>query len=142
MSVPPAAHEQLIRQSAACLISSRLRILQSKRLRLNSVLLLRKSSSEEKLKRLERIRAEVERSSENYQSIVLRLGSAQSSEYWLVAYSRLIASGSVLASKLRAAAIDLPAAERVQAVSEVEMLENLIQGWRAELRTSMVKAVA
>lgn len=142
MSVPPAAHEQLIRQSAACLISSRLRILQSKRLRLNSVLLLRKSSSEEKLKRLERIRAEVERASENYQSIVLRLGSAQSSEYWLVAYSRLIASGSVLASKLRAAAIDLPAAERVQAVSEVEMLENLIQGWRAELRTSMVKAVA
>lgn len=142
MSVPPAAHEQLIRQSAACLISSRLRILQSKRLRLNSVLLLRKSSSEEKLKRLERIRAEVERSSENYQSIVLRLGSAQSGEYWLVAYSRLIASGSVLASKLRAAAIDLPAAERVQAVSEVEMLENLIQGWRAELRTSMVKAVA
>lgn len=142
MSVPPAAHEQLIRQSAACLISSRLRILQSKRLRLNSVLLLRKSSSEEKLKRLERIRAEVERASENYQSIVLRLGSAQSGEYWLVAYSRLIASGSVLASKLRAAAIDLPAAERVQAVSEVEMLENLIQGWRAELRTSMVKAVA
>lgn len=142
MSVPPAAHEQLIRQSAALLISSSLRILQSKRLRLNSVLLLRKSSSEEKLKRLERIRAEVERASENYQSIVLRLGSAQSSEYWLVAYSRLIASGSVLASKLRAAAIDLPAAERVQAVSEVEMLENLIQGWRAELRTSMVKAVA
>ena len=140
--MPPPAHEQLIRQSAACLISSRLRILQSKRLRLNSVLLLRKSSSEEKLKRLERIRAEVERASENYQSIVLRLGSAQSSEYWLVAYSRLIASGSVLASKLRAAAIDLPAAERVQAVSEVEMLENLIQGWRAELRTSMVKAVA
>lgn len=135
---------QLARESAARIVSSRLHILQSRRLILSSVhrLVQRSSGNTAHFERIDQLRRQLEIAQQNYQMTMLNLGSPESNDYWVVAYSRLIASASALASKLRRQAVDLPPTERFAAAGEVATLEKLIQAWTESMRRSMVEAVA
>ena len=125
------------------LITSRLLVLQSKRLMLRSLeRRLRRSNHHSIRERLGTLRADVEHANHAYLTGVLDYGSPADPAYWLVAYGRLIEKGNGLTAALRKAVAELPPAERYEASSDVEMLEFLIGGWNESLRRAMAEAVA
>lgn len=131
------------RRTAESIIKARLLVLQSKRLMLTSLQRRLEEHGYEPLKeRIARLRAETETARFSYRSSMLALGSADSVDYWLVAYSRLIEVGNVVVGKLRDATDDLPLAERYQVSADVEALEHMLAKWTAMVRQSMSKAVA
>lgn len=144
MNLDPPTAVAVSRQSAACIISSRFHILQSRRLILSSVHRILKGSTAnaDEVERLNRLKSATERAHQNYESTILRLGSPQIHDYWLVAYSRLIFSANSLVSMLRTSAADFSPAERYEMTLEVEGLEKLIQRWTDSLRKSLSEAVA
>jgi hypothetical protein len=124
-------------------INARLLVLQSKRQMLRS--LERRLDENENVtmrQRVERLRLEAGQAHNVYVGTVLRLGSTAEVEYWLIAYGRLVEMGNTLSATLRDAVPQLPAVERYEAASDVEMLEHLIGGWTESLRNAMAKAVA
>jgi len=132
----------MTRSTADTLIGSRLMILQSKRLMLNSASRrLQTSRLDSMRQRVEHLRAETEQAQHAYRKTMLAFGSPERPEYWLVAYGRLIDAGSALVRKLRRAAHDLPAEERYQVSTDVEALEGIIEQWSDSMRSSMGHAV-
>ncbi len=128
---------------ADTLITSRLLILQSKRLMLSSVQRRLDGSGIESLrKRVDRLKSETEHAQFSYRTTVLSIGSPRHHEYWPVAYSRLIEMGNTLCSKLRAATGSLSADDRYTASADVEALEHLVAHWKKSMRTSMRTDVA
>ena len=120
---------------------SRLLILQSKRLLLHSLERRAGEVGMESLQgRVERMRLDASQAQHDYRAAVLRLGSPQHKDYWVIAYSRLIEMGQVLTGKLRAAALDLSPAERYEISADVEMLETVVDGWTESMRRSMTAA--
>jgi hypothetical protein len=93
-------------------------------------------------RRAENLRLEAEQARHAYRSAILEYGSPESSDYWIVAYSRLIEMGNTLTTRLRDAIIDLPLSERYQASADVEMLEEIVDRWRVSMRAAMAKSVA
>ena len=130
-------------QTAELIITSRLLILQTKRLMLNSAIRRLGDLDIDSLRRrVEDLRTETERAQHVYRSAILRIGSPEQHEYWLVAYSRLIEMGNGLAKKLRDAAADLPLSERYQVSTDVEMIESIVANWMEAMRTAMARAAA
>lgn len=123
------------RSTGEIVINSRLLVLQSKMLMLAS--LQRRAQDEARAARLE---AEVGRTQHRYREAVLAWGRPENSDYWIVAYSRLIEVGNALLSKLQEA--DLPPSDRVEASTDFESLETVVAGWRQALRDSMAKSAA
>jgi len=125
------------------LITSRLLILQSKRLMLHSLQRRQDEGSRAELnERIEALQVQAERAQHAYRTYVLNWGTTRSSDYWVVAYSRLIEMGNALTTKLREATNDLAPAERYQVSADVEMLEEIVAAWGESLRTVMTTAVA
>jgi hypothetical protein len=125
------------------IISSRLLVLQSTRLQLNS--LVRRNALHAQPKQTERIavlREALSMAEHSYRTTVLTFGSAEQSDYWIVAYSRLIEMGNALSSKLEKASQELPPADRYEVASDVEMLETIVDNWSKMLRTAMAESVA
>jgi len=124
------------------LISSRLLMLQSKRLILASLeRRFRKQPLESLRTRVDLTRRETVHAHERYCRSLLTWGTADTPHYWPVAYGRLVDTADRLSSKLRGVAGDLPYPDRYQAATEVEMLEALAERWRQSIRTS-ITAVA
>ena len=122
---------------------SRLLILQSKRMLLHS--LQRRydeTGNPRMLPRIDRLRMEADRAQHHYRSSMLRLGSPDHADYWVIAYSRLIEMGEVLSGKLRTAAVDLAPDDRYEVSADVEMLEAVVDRWRESMRLSMAGNVA
>ena len=131
------------KQATESIIKSRLLVLQSKRLMLNSLQRRLEEQGYDSLKeRITRLTGEAETAQYSYRSSMLAWGSPDSVDYWLVAYSRLIEVGNVVVDKLRDSTGDLPPAERYQVSADVEMLEHMLGKWGATMRESMAKAVA
>jgi hypothetical protein len=129
-----AAHE---------VITSRLLMMQSKRLMLSlAERRLMLEGKDSLRRRAENLRLEAEQARHAYRSAILDYGSPESSDYWIVAYSRLIEMGNTLTTRLRDAIIDLPLSERYQASADVEMLEEIVDRWRVSMRAAMAKSVA
>jgi hypothetical protein len=128
----------MTRSTADTLIGSRLMILQSKRLMLNSASRRLETSHLDSMReRVDHLRAETEQAQHAYRRTMLDFGSPERAEYWLVAYGRLIDAGSALVRKLRRAAHDLPVEERYQVSTDVEALEGIIEQWSDSMRSSM-----
>jgi hypothetical protein len=134
----------LLRQSTANeIISSKLLILQSKRLMLTTAERRLILTGHEGLRsRVEELRRQAEQAQHAYRNSVLALEEPDHPEYWLVAYSRLIEMGSALTFKLRAAVTELPPSERYQVAADVEVLEGILAGWSESMRRAMAAAVA
>lgn len=125
------------------LITSRLLVLQSKRLMLNSVQRRLDDNASARLHdQLEKLRQEAELAQHSYRSCMLNFGTADTSDYWLIAYSRLIEMGNALALKLRETSKVLPVSERYEVSADVEMLERIVATWTQSLRMAMAEAVA
>ena len=125
------------------LIQSRLLILQSKRMMLNSYQRRLDDLGTDALrKRVEQLRLESDRAQHRYRATILAWGSAKDADYWLVAYSKLIEMGNNLTSKLREATEELPASERYEVSADVEQLEEIVRDWTTRMRRSMAEAVA
>jgi hypothetical protein len=77
-----------------------------------------------------------------YRAALLKWGSTETSDYWLVAYTKLIEKGNTLIAKLRSAAQELPPTDRVQMAVEVAVLEDAVERWREQIRASMAAASA
>lgn len=130
-------------ETARAIVSSRLLILQTKRLLLNSSQRRFDALGLDTLRqRVERLRLETDLAQHAYRATMLAYGSPAHADYWLVAYARLIEMGRALTSKLRDSAMSLAPAERYQASADVEMLETLIERWTEEMHRSMAEAVA
>jgi len=128
--------------AAETLIGSRLMILQSKRLMLNSARRrLERSDADSLRQHVEELRAEIDHAQHAYRQTMLGYGSPDRPEYWLVAYGRLIDAGSALVGKLRLAVDGLPMAERYQVSTDVEVLEGIIDQWSRSMRSAMADAV-
>ena len=126
------------------LIMSRLLVLQSKRLLVNSVQrrLEAAPSGSEQSGRLSRLRMEAQHAQHAYQTAVLRLGSPESDDYWVVAYSRLISAGGSLVRRLREAAAQLPLEQQGEASAEADALQEIVDRWTECKRKSMAASVA
>jgi len=125
------------------LIVSRLLIVQSKRLILSVAQhQLRKKQSEELVRRVEKLLAQIASAQHEYSAAVLKYGSPETAGYWLVAYSRLIEKAGVLQHGLHRAAGELPVDERYEVSAEIEMLDGIIESWTRSMRKTMVEAVA
>ena len=125
------------------ILSSRLLVLQSKRLMLNSVQRrFEETGLESFRKRSEKLRVESELAAHVYRRSMLELGSPETMNYWTVAYGRLIERGHLLTRRLRDAAVQLPVTERYELSADVEMLEEIIGGWTESLRRSMAASSA
>ena len=132
-----------VTKAAGELIQSRLLILQSKRLMLSGYeRRLEAEGGQELRRRVERLRAETEMAQHAYRSTILAFGSPQNSEYWIIAYSRLISMGNALVDKMRVGTKDLPAAERYEISADLEMLEDIVGNWTERMRATMSEAVA
>jgi len=117
---------------------SRLLVLQTKRLMLNSIQRrLARSESESVRERAEGLARETQQAQFRYRKAILDYGSPASSDYWLVAYGRLIEAGGALRSKLRSALGDLPADDRYEVSTDIEALDAILDGWNVSMRTAM-----
>ena len=120
------------------LISSRLLMLQSKRLILASLERRFRNQPIESLRALvDHTRQETINAHERYCMVLLRWGSPETPQYWPVAYGRLVDTADRLSRKLRGVAHELPYPDRYQAATDVEMLETLSERWRQSIRSSI-----
>ena len=125
------------------IVKSKLLILQSKRLLLSSAQRrLDQTGLDSMRRRVDRLRVETDMAQFGYRTAMLDYGSPQHSDYWIVAYGRLIEMASALSGKLRDSVVSLPIAERFQASADVEMLEEIISHWSRSMRTAIAKSVA
>ena len=123
------------------IVSSRLLVLQSKRLLLSSTEnCLVKPDQGELRERAGVLRTQTDDAQHEYRAALLKWGSRERSDYWVVAYSKLIEKGNTLITKLRRAAPELNPADRLEMAAEVEMLEEAVQRWREEIRASIAAA--
>jgi hypothetical protein len=133
--IPP----ELVRQ----LVTGRLLVLQSKRLLLSSTQRRLNETRFESLRgQVERLRVETAMAQYNYRESMLRWGTPDMHDYWPTAYGRLIEMGTLLSDRLRSAVDDLPAEERFEVSTDVEMLESMVQRWADSKRAAMALSVA
>lgn len=125
------------------IVSSRLLILQSKRLMLNSCQRrMEDRKSDDMIRRADRLRREIEMAQHLYRKAILGFGSVEDTGYWVVAYNRLVEMGTMLSNRLRDAVGDLPVGDRYQVSADVESLELIVDEWRDAMRRSMSAASA
>jgi hypothetical protein len=125
------------------IITSRLLVLQSKRLMLDSIERRLQTWDNASVKRrFEELKVETEKAQDKYRCAILAWGSTEDLDYWVMAYSRLIDKGNVIVKKMRDANLMLPPAERFQVSADIEMMEHLVEDWTGSLRRSMAGAVA
>jgi hypothetical protein len=125
------------------IVTSRLLVLQSKRLLLTSTETCLIQQDEAQLReRSGRLRAQTETAQHEYRTALLRWGSPATPDYWVVAYTKLTEVGTTLLTKLRSVPRGLPSAERFEVATDVEMLEDVVDKWRQEIRTSMTAATS
>jgi hypothetical protein len=123
---------------AESLISARLLMLQSKRLILATLeRRFRKEPLDGLRARVEQLRDETESAQDHYARSLLRWGTAQTPEFWPVAYHRLIEMADQLSTRLRRASAGVPPSARYELAAEVEMLETLVDDWRQSVRASV-----
>ena len=124
------------------MIQSRLLVLQSKRSMLNSCQRRFDQHGTAALhRRVSQLGMEADLAQHQYRTAMLMWGSPNNSDYWLVAYSKLIEIGSALVIKLREATPELPPHERLQIAADAETLERIVEAWQKRMRTSMAAAV-
>ncbi|HKV88880.1 MAG TPA: hypothetical protein VJT78_12860 [Candidatus Dormibacteraeota bacterium] len=129
--------------TAENIIMSKLLVLQTKRLLLNGALdRADEHAPESMLENVERLRREADQAQHAYRTAVLSYGSPVSSDYWLVAYGRLIESGTALMKRLRDATYELPPAERYEVSADIEALEGIVDRWTEARRHAMAGAIA
>ena len=120
------------------IITSRMLILQSKRLLLVSLRRRLAATGVGALKkRVDGLQAEAALAQHQYRDAILNWASPEDADYWVVAYSRLIEMGNVLTGKLRDASVVLPLEERGEVSADIEMLEEIVQSWTESRRESM-----
>lgn len=131
-------------EAATHLINSHLLILQSKRLTLNSAQRrLQHAPGNQAMKtRVDRLRGEASRAEHAYHAMVLTYGSPQTSDYWLVAYTKLMKTGDALITKLRDGMAYLPTIERFDATADIEALESIVERWGDSKLEAMVRAAS
>jgi hypothetical protein len=128
---------------ADSIVSSRLLIVQSKRLILASVERRFRLHGEDSLRaRTDLLRDETTRAHHTYRSAVLTWGRSTSHEFQVIAYSSLVNMAESLVLDLRDTIGGLPAGDQFEVATDVEMLEGFIDEWRRNARPIAVSAVA
>jgi len=129
--------------AAANIIASRLLVLQSKRLMLSSLQRrLDSTGGKPAQTRVDALRAQTAAALHAYRDTMLRLGSPDTSDFWLVAYGRMIEGARAVRMKLRTSVAVLPPRERYEVSIDIEMLDEIIERWTESMRDSMAAATA
>ncbi len=125
------------------IVSSKLLVLQSKRLLLTNAAVRRRVATgritDGEMARLE---GAVQHAMERYQNAVLTWASAVTPQYRLVAYRSLIAKAERLRASLENPPGELPPADRREVLADLGALQRIIDGWRDIARASMGEAIA
>lgn len=131
------------RRDADSLITSKLLVLQSKRLMLSSIeRRLDRQGSDTLRQRAHDLKHQATSAEQAYRNCVLAFGSPDTSGYWLIAYGRMIQMGNAVAFRLRTVADLLPPSERYQASVDVEAIELMVTRWTDSMRESMATSFA
>lgn len=128
-------------KASELLVQSHFLIMQSKRLLLIST--ERRAAlrdSERMRERLQRLRSESDMATASYRRIVLGLGSPAHPDYWPVAYSQMIQLGDRLSARLRETADTMPASDASQIAVDLQLLEQLVNGWTDSMRARIAAA--
>jgi hypothetical protein len=125
------------------LVTSRLLILQSKRILLSRAhSRVDRQGGDQRRVDLEARETAVQQARERYNDAVLKWAPNESNQYRLVAYGSLIATAERLRAGLRQTTGALATADRLEAMADLRSLEAILEGWRGIARDSMATAVA
>ncbi|HEX2647836.1 MAG TPA: hypothetical protein VHO95_11470 [Candidatus Dormibacteraeota bacterium] len=123
------------------IIRSRLLILQSKRLLMNSYQRrMDEGGHDSESARLAQLRTDIQSAQHQYRSAILNWESAENQDYWLTAYSHLIDTGRHVIAEMRGAAVIVPNVEHYEIAADVEALERMVQTWVDAMRRAMAAA--
>jgi len=134
--------EGALRGVSDMIVSSKLLVLQSKRLLLTNASVKRRMSGGEKSEAEARLEGAVQSALERYNSAVLTWSSAMTPQYRLVAYNSLIGKAERLRAALANPPGELSADDRREVLADLRALQHIIDGWRDIARSSMAEAVA
>jgi len=134
--------EGALRGVSDMIVSSKLLVLQSKRLLLTNASVKRRMSGGEKSEAEARLEGAVQSALERYNSAVLTWSSAMTPQYRLVAYNSLIGKAERLRASLANPPGELSADDRREVLADLRALQHIIDGWRDIARSSMAEAVA
>ncbi len=138
-----ASAEGTLRGVSDRIVTSKLLVLQSKRLLLTNASVKRQFSGGERSEaEVARLEGAVRDALERYNTAVLTWASAMTPQYRLVAYNSLIGKAERLRSALANPPGELPAADRREVLADLGVLQRIIDGWRDIARASMIAAVA
>lgn len=127
-----------IAASGGLIVSSRMLALQSKRLLLAGAEHRLARERDRRIgKRAKRLREEIVVARHDYLAAVLTWGSPETAEYRLAAYGSLLDAGDRLSARLHAAVRELQSPACFEVETDIELLDRLIQRWRAAFRTSV-----
>jgi len=138
----PVPAEGALRGVSEMIVSSKLLVLQSKRLLLTNASVRRRMSGGEKSEAEARLEDAVQKALERYNAAVLTWSSAMTPQYRMVAYNSLIGKAERLRTSLENPPGELPAADRREVRADRLALQVIIDGWRNIARASMTEAVA
>lgn len=138
MAKPPA--EVRRRNLGDTIVSARLLILQSKRVML--VRAISRLAGRAPDPRMVRLQGEVNSAHDRYRDSVLKWGAADSSQYWLVAYSTLVDKAEGLSAAMWRATDALPPPDRTLVADDARKLDGIINSWRELARSTMARDVA
>ena len=138
----PVPAEGALRGVSEMIVSSKLLVLQSKRLLLTNASVKRRMSGGEKSEAEARLEGAVQSALERYNSAVLTWSSAMTPQYRLVAYNSLIGKAERLRASLANPPGELSADDRREVLADLRALQHIIDGWRDIARSSMAEAVA
>ena len=121
---------------------ARLLVLQSKRLVLRRALNRARGGEAGADARVDRLEREVHEAADRYREAMLRWGSVDSGQYWLVAYDALVEEAQVLAESMRRASANLPSKDGREVEADARKLDSIIEGWRSLARKTLANEVA
>jgi hypothetical protein len=121
------------------IISSRLLVLQSKRIQLDVAQARRRRGGSEMGAYVGRLERDVSVATERYKSAVINWGDGGTPQFLIVAYGSLIQKAERLRTALENGSPSLSATDRLEVEAEVRALEGIINGWRSVTRQSMLE---
>lgn len=97
--------------------------------------LFERRRAEEDLQLVERKRDDLHRAEQAFRAAEARPRSSADVRYWVWVYSSLIDLASAAVQKLPSVSDGLSGVERFEIATDIQMLEELLERWRAAIRT-------
>lgn len=135
------SRRRALQATGELIVTSRLLVLQSRRMLLSSCARRLQDSDTPQLKaRMESLQARAEKALDDYRAAVLSWAAPDTRQFWLVSYEGIIEVAEALAARLRASALELPQPDSAEMIADLGRLDQIIMRWRATMLASFGQA--